>query len=61
MIKAILGAVLTAGTVSLLMCETSLAAPKSELVLAIGGEPDGGYDPLLGWGRYGHCSVARFS
>lgn len=30
------------------------AAPKKELVLAIGGEPDTGYDPLLGWGRYGH-------
>ncbi|TYC61809.1 ABC transporter substrate-binding protein [Rhodobacterales bacterium] len=32
----------------------ALAAPKSELVLAIGGEPDQGYDPLLDWGRYGH-------
>lgn len=30
------------------------AAEKTELVLAIGGEPDTGYDPLLGWGRYGH-------
>ena len=30
------------------------AAAKSELILAIGGEPDTGYDPLLGWGRYGH-------
>ncbi|EPC02539.1 hypothetical protein L861_09350 [Litchfieldella anticariensis FP35 = DSM 16096] len=27
---------------------------KDELVLAIGGEPDQGYDPLLGWGQYGH-------
>ncbi len=25
-----------------------------ELVLAIGGEPDEGFDPLFGWGRYGH-------
>lgn len=32
----------------------AIAAPKAELVLAIGGEPDAGYDPLLGWGRYGH-------
>jgi peptide/nickel transport system substrate-binding protein len=24
-----------------------------ELVLAVGGEPDEGYDPTLGWGRYG--------
>jgi peptide/nickel transport system substrate-binding protein len=30
------------------------AAPKTDLVLAIGGEPETGYDPLLGWGRYGH-------
>ena len=30
------------------------ASAKSELILAIGGEPDNGYDPLLGWGRYGH-------
>lgn len=30
------------------------AAPPQELVLAIGGEPETGYDPLLGWGRYGH-------
>jgi len=37
-----------------LMCSTALAAPPTELVLAIGGEPEGGYDPLLGWGRYGH-------
>jgi peptide/nickel transport system substrate-binding protein len=26
---------------------------KNELVLAIGGEPDGGFDPTTGWGRYG--------
>ena len=29
------------------------ALAKSDLILAIGGEPDNGYDPLLGWGRYG--------
>ncbi|WP_236595870.1 ABC transporter substrate-binding protein [Paenibacillus sp. EPM92] len=29
------------------------AAPKEELVLAIGGEPEGGFDPTTGWGRYG--------
>lgn len=27
---------------------------KDELVLAIGGEPDDGFDPTTGWGRYGH-------
>jgi len=26
---------------------------KDELVLAIGGEPDDGFDPTTGWGRYG--------
>jgi peptide/nickel transport system substrate-binding protein len=43
----------TVSILSLLAAPT-LAAEKSELVLAIGGEPDTGYDPLLGWGRYGH-------
>lgn len=28
-------------------------AGDRELILAIGGEPDEGYDPTLGWGRYG--------
>ncbi len=26
---------------------------KEQIVLAIGGEADEGYDPTLGWGRYG--------
>lgn len=26
---------------------------KNELVLAVGGEPDNGFDPTTGWGRYG--------
>ena len=30
------------------------AAPKTELILAVQGEPDTGYDPTLGWGEYGH-------
>ncbi len=29
------------------------ADTRTELILAIGGEPDDGYDPTLGWGRYG--------
>ncbi|MCY9661871.1 ABC transporter substrate-binding protein [Paenibacillus chondroitinus] len=28
-------------------------ASKKELVLAIGGEPEAGFDPTTGWGRYG--------
>lgn len=46
--------VILAGLATALLAGTALAAPKTDLVLAIGGEPDGGYDPLLGWGRYGH-------
>lgn len=40
--------------VSGVLAAAAPAAAKSELILAIGGEPDTGYDPLLGWGRYGH-------
>ncbi|MGO3004372.1 MAG: ABC transporter substrate-binding protein, partial [Halomonas sp.] len=27
---------------------------KEQLILAIGGEPEQGFDPLLGWGQYGN-------
>ena len=27
--------------------------PKDELVLAFGSEPETGFDPISGWGRYG--------
>lgn len=30
------------------------AAPKTELVLAVQGESEQGYDPTLGWGEYGN-------
>lgn len=33
--------------------QTATVRPQDELVLAIGGEPDGGFDPTTGWGRYG--------
>lgn len=46
--------IVAAGLATALLAGPALAAPRTELVLAIGGEPDGGYDPLLGWGRYGH-------
>lgn len=29
------------------------AADRDELILAVGAEPDTGFDPTLGWGRYG--------
>jgi peptide/nickel transport system substrate-binding protein len=47
-------AALAAAVVLGLVGGAAVAAPKTELVLAIGGEPEDGYDPLLGWGRYGH-------
>lgn len=28
-------------------------APRRELILAVGGEPEAGFDPIAGWGRYG--------
>ena len=33
--------------------EVPINNSKSDLVLAIGSEPDGGFDPCTGWGRYG--------
>ncbi|XPS84311.1 peptide ABC transporter, periplasmic peptide-binding protein [Desulfosarcina variabilis str. Montpellier] len=30
------------------------AAAKDTLVVALRGEPEDGFDPLMGWGRYGH-------
>jgi peptide/nickel transport system substrate-binding protein len=33
---------------------SAFAAEKSDLVLALQGEAEKGYDPLLGWGEYGH-------
>ena len=52
--RACLAAFLAASAFVAFQPAASLAAPKSELVLAIRGEPDDGYDPVLGWGRYGH-------
>lgn len=34
--------------------EVPINNSKSDLVLAIGSEPDGGFDPCNGWGRYGN-------
>jgi len=53
-IRACFTALLTASAVAALVALPAHAAPRTELVLAIGGEPDDGYDPILGWGRYGH-------
>lgn len=51
---AILRATAALAIAACMLCGSAQAAPKTSLVLAIGGEPEGGYDPLLGWGRYGH-------
>lgn len=32
----------------------ALAAAKTELIIAVHGEPDDGFDPTLGWGEYGY-------
>lgn len=54
MTKAIHRVAVFALAVTALLSGTAVSHAKSQLVLAIGGEPEGGYDPLLGWGRYGH-------
>lgn len=47
-----MAAVMTACTAGVDAASTPGGAPK-ELRLAIGGESEDGYDPTLGWGRYG--------
>lgn len=46
--------VCTAICALILAATTALSAPKPELVLAINGEAEQGYDPILGWGEYGN-------
>lgn len=45
--------VLVVLSLSLLLGSQQSAHAKDTLTLAIKGEPDEGYDPTLGWGRYG--------
>ncbi len=33
---------------------SAFTAPKTELILAVHGEPSNGFDPTLGWGEYGY-------
>lgn len=40
--------------VSLGLVLSAQADPKNSLVLAIGGESDNGFDPVMGWGTYGN-------
>jgi peptide/nickel transport system substrate-binding protein len=39
---------------SLLGLAPALAAPRDSLVVALPGEPERGFDPVQGWGEYGH-------
>lgn len=41
-------------TAALLFALSAQAAIARDLVLAVGGEPEGGFDPVTGWGEYGH-------
>lgn len=50
--KSTYSAILLGALLSSLMMST--ASAKEQLVLAIGGEPEQGFDPLLGWGQYGN-------
>ena len=34
--------------------------PKDELVLAFGSEPETGFDPITGWGRYGSPLIPKY-
>lgn len=47
-------AVSLAGLVGMSTMAAAYAAPKDSLVLAIGGEPENGFDPMAGWGGYGN-------
>jgi peptide/nickel transport system substrate-binding protein len=39
---------------SVLLAVPAAAQTAPSLILAVGGEPDGGFDPVMGWGRYGN-------
>ena len=52
--RALLEATAISGFAAGIFVQPAFAAPKTELILAIQGEPDHGYDPTLGWGEYGH-------
>ena len=45
---------ITASTCLAALTGTAALAEAPPLVLAVGGEPEGGFDPIMGWGRYGN-------
>ncbi len=46
--------VLVATSALVLLSAPAVAAGKAELMIAVHGEPDDGFDPTLGWGEYGY-------
>ena len=49
--------VLMIGLTTLVGCKNDITVEnviRDDLVMAIGSEPDGGFDPCTGWGRYGN-------
>ncbi|MFQ6370280.1 ABC transporter substrate-binding protein [Shewanella sp. YIC-542] len=47
---------LTAALLGLLLIPGAASATdaSSQLVMVLGAEPDGGFDPIMGWGKYNH-------
>ena len=48
---------LSSGLLAMMLVAAGVIAPSAaarDLVLAVGGEPEGGFDPVTGWGEYGH-------
>lgn len=54
MSQVIRAALVAVAAVSCPILSSNHVLAKEELVLAIGGEPKTGFDPLRGWGKYGH-------
>ncbi len=48
-----LRSLLLASSLATLLCVSPVVAAPP-LVLAVGGEPEAGFDPIMGWGRYGN-------
>ena len=54
MSKKTLNGLVPAALLAFALATPLQAGPVPPLVLAVGGEPEGGFDPVMGWGRYGN-------
>ncbi|TKD26230.1 ABC transporter substrate-binding protein [Rhodobacter capsulatus] len=54
MAKTTLNGLVPAALLAFALAAPLHAGPVPPLVLAVGGEPEGGFDPVMGWGRYGN-------